>query len=78
MQADPQQAEQNQSLDFTLHGARIADINPTTVTNPCKFTLSFLHCGDAGSCLCSHTRQKEIIASSVCRDHSDHPGSLLI
>lgn len=57
---------------------RIADINPTTVTNRCKCTLSFLHCGDAGSCLCLHTRQKEIIASPVSRDHTDHSGSLLI
>lgn len=56
MQADSQKAGQNQSLDFTLHGTGIADINPSSVTNRCKFTLSFLHCGDAGSCLCPHTR----------------------
>lgn len=76
--ADPQQAGQNQSLDFSLHAAGIADIYPTTVTSCCKFTLCFLHYEDAGSCLCAHIRQKEIIASSVCRGHSGHSGSLLV
>lgn len=76
MQSDPQQAGQNQSLDFTPHRARI--INPTTVTKCCKFTVSFLHCEGAGCCLCPCTRQKEIIASSDCKDHSDHPGLPLI